>query len=118
MIGGQNASREFLTRTLDLPPYTRREVDGDFYSVVFVHVKSRPDARLGIYSPSRKETYLVDPGQWSNIWIYGMDIYLTGWISRAEFRQRASLGRPRVLQGIRVTGGCLPGSARSGGIRK
>jgi len=98
VIGGQDASREFFTGTLDLPPHTRREVDGDFYSVVFVHVKSRPDARLGIYSPSRKETYLVDPGQWSNIWIYGLDIYLTGWISHAEFRQRASL----VQEGSRV----------------
>ncbi len=98
VIGGQDADREFLTRTLELPPHTRREVDGDFYSLVFVHVNSRPDARLGIYSPSRNETYLVNPGQWSNIWIYGLDIYLTGWISRAEFRQRASL----VPEGSRV----------------
>jgi len=98
VIGGQDAGREFLTRTLDLPPHTRREVDGDFYSVVFVHVTSRPDARLGVFSPSRKETYLIESGQWSNIWIYGLDIYLTGWMSRAEFRQRASL----VQEGSRV----------------
>ena len=98
VIGGQDAGREFLTRTLDLPPHTRREVVGDFYSVVFVHVTSRPDARLGVFSPSRKETYLIESGQWSNIWIYGLDIYLTGWMSRAEFRQRASL----VQEGSRV----------------
>ena len=98
VIGGQDAGREFLTRTLDLPPHTRREVDGDFYSVVFVHVTSRPDARLGVFSPSRKETYLIESGQWSNIWIYGLDIYLTGRMSRAEFRQRASL----VQEGSRV----------------
>ena len=98
VIGGQDAGREFLTRTLDLPPHTRREVDGDFYSLVFVHVTSRPDARLGVFSPSRKETYLIESGQWSNIWIYGLDIYLTGWMSRAEFRQRASL----VQEGSRV----------------
>ena len=35
---------------------------------------------------------------WSNIWVYGMDIYLTGWISRGEFRRRASL----IHEGSRV----------------
>jgi hypothetical protein len=98
VIGGQDAGREYLMRTLDLPPHTRQEVDGDFYSVAFVHARLKPGARLGIYSPSRKETYLIESGEWSNIWIYGMDIYLTGWISRAEFRQRASL----IQEGSRV----------------
>ena len=39
----------------------------------------------------RKETYLIEPIAWSNIWVYGMDIYLAGWITREEFRRRASL---------------------------
>jgi len=87
-----------MTRSLELPPHTRLELDGDFYSVAFVNVENKPDARLGIHSPSRKETYLIEPGEWSNIWIYGMDIYLTGWISRAEFRKRATL----IQEGSRV----------------
>jgi hypothetical protein len=91
VIGGQDTSREFFTQTLDLPPNTRLKVDGDFYSLAFIHVNFKPDARLGIYSPSRKETYLIEPNEWSNIWIYGMDIYLTGWISHAEFYRRALL---------------------------
>lgn len=98
VIGGQNTNREFLTHTLDLPPNTRIKVDGDFYSLAFIHVNFQPSARLGIYSPSRKETYLIEPNEWSNIWIYGMDIYLTGWISRAEFRRRALL----IKEGSRV----------------
>jgi hypothetical protein len=97
-IGGQDTNREYITRTLDLQPHTRQEVDGDFYSVAFFHVKSKPGARLGVYSPSRKETYLIESSEWSNIWVYGLDIYLAGWISRAEFRQRASL----LQEGARV----------------
>ena len=38
------------------------------------------------------------PIAWSNIWVYGMDIYLTGWISREEFRRRANL----IHEGSRV----------------
>ncbi len=97
-IGGQNAAREFLTFSLDLPPRTRKVVDADFYSLAYLHVKSRPGARLGIYFPSRRETYLINSNQWSNIWIYGMDIYLAGWISQSEFRQRACL----IPEGSRV----------------
>jgi hypothetical protein len=90
-IGGQDAGREFLTSSLVLPPRTRSVVDADFYSLAYLHVKSRPRARLGVFSASRDETYLVRPAEWSNIWVYGMDIYLTGWISRSDYRQRASL---------------------------
>jgi hypothetical protein len=97
-IGGQNAAREFFTLSLDLPPRTRRELGADFYSLAYLHVKSRPGARLGIYFPSRKETYLINSNEWSNIWIYGMDIYLAGWISQSEFRQRARL----IPEGSRV----------------
>lgn len=97
-IGGQGADREFLTCSLDLPPRTRIVAKGDFYSLAYLHVKTQPDAQFGVFSPSRKETYLVNPGEWGNIWIYGMDIYLAGWISRYEFRQRASL----IPEGSRV----------------
>jgi hypothetical protein len=32
--------------------------------------------------------------EWKNIWVYGMDIILAGFISRGEFRQRAKLIAP------------------------
>ena len=97
-IGGQDAGREFITTSLILPPHTRTVVDTDFYSLAYLHVNSKPGARLGMFSASRNETCLIGPAEWSNIWIYGMDIYLAGWISRSEFRQRASL----IPEGSRV----------------
>jgi hypothetical protein len=97
-IGGQGANREFLTFSLDLPPRTRIETRMDFYSVAYLHAKPQPGAQLGIFSPSRRETYLINSGEWGNIWIYDSDIYLAGWISRSEFRQRASL----IPEGSRV----------------
>ena len=90
-IGGQDADHDFLTRSLELPPHTRVQTDAGYYSLAYVHVKSKPSARVGIHSPVRRETYLIQPFDWGNIWIYGMRIYLTGWITREEFRQRASL---------------------------
>ncbi len=97
-IGGQDSGREFVTRSVELPPHTRVEVDAEFYSLAYAHVKSRPKARLGLHSPSQKETYVIESIAWSNIWVYGMDIYLTGWIARADFRRRAHL----IREGSRV----------------
>jgi hypothetical protein len=97
-IGGQDSSRDFMTRPLELPPHTRLEVNGNFYSLAYIHVESKPKARLGVYSPTRRETYLIEPIAWSNIWVYGLDIYLAGWITREEFRYRASL----IQEGSRV----------------
>lgn len=90
-VGGQDANREYVTRTVQLPPRTRVEIEGDFYSVACVHADARPDARLGIHSTSKHETCIIQPVDWGNIWVYGMRIYLAGWMVRDEFRQKASL---------------------------
>lgn len=91
-IGGQNAERDFITRAIELPPRQRIEVvDAGFHSLAYLHAKSRPASRLGLHSPTHKETYIIKPTSWGNIWVYGMDIYLAGWISYGEFRRRAKL---------------------------
>ena len=99
-IGGQAASRDFLTRTVELPPRIRVRVDDDFYAVSSIHVNQLPGARVGIHSPYMREPYIVDPFAWGNIWLYGMDIILTGYIPYDEFRQKSSQIAPgsRVFQ--------------------
>jgi hypothetical protein len=99
-LGGQDAAREFIRRSVELPPRRRFEIGGDFYALAYLHCAEKPRARLGIHSGSRNETHIVEPAEWGNIWVYGMDIFLTGWITRREFRSRASLLREgsRVFQ--------------------
>jgi hypothetical protein len=93
-ISGQDSGRGNLTRLVNLPPKTRVTVDDPFYSVTALHVKNIPSARLGIHFPAYKETHVIPPLEWGNIWVYGMDIILTGFISHGEFRQRAKLLPP------------------------
>lgn len=97
-IGGQDSERNFITRSIELPPRQRIQVSADFHSLAYLHPESRPEGRIGIHSSAHKETYLVKPKTWSNIWVYGMDIFLAGWISRGEFRRRARL----IHEGRRV----------------
>ncbi|GAB4421316.1 MAG: hypothetical protein Kow002_10170 [Anaerolineales bacterium] len=99
-IGGQDADREFVTRTVALPPRTRVKVEDDFYAVSSIHIQKLPAARVGIHSPHMGAVYIIDPFSWGNIWFYGMNITLTGYISYDEFRQRCSQIQPgsRVFQ--------------------
>ncbi|MEW5830994.1 MAG: hypothetical protein AB1846_19045 [Chloroflexota bacterium] len=88
-LGGQDSERQFITRSLCLPPLERLSLPPDFYSLSCIHVDRPPEARIGIHSPNRGETRVVSPHEWGNIWVYGMDIYLTGYLSHDEFRRRA-----------------------------
>lgn len=99
-LSGQDEGRGFLTRTLELPPLTRVAVEDPFFALSSVHVRSLPEARLGIRSPTRRETHVITPIEWGNIWVYGMGVLLTGYLSRDEFRRRASFIQPgsRVFQ--------------------
>jgi hypothetical protein len=89
-INGQDKDREFLTRRVELPARTRVIIQDEFHSVSSIHIQNMPEARLGLHSGVRKETYLIQPMDWGNIWVYGMDIWLAGYIEREEFSHRAS----------------------------
>ena len=89
-IGGQDEGREMRSFTVDLPPRTRVEIPNGCFSLSYIHTKSSRPARMGIYTPRRKETYLIGARDWGNIWIYGADVLLAGYTTREEFRHRAS----------------------------
>ncbi|HLF75432.1 MAG TPA: hypothetical protein VI524_13840 [Anaerolineales bacterium] len=89
-IGGQDEGREMLSRLVEVPPRTRIEIGDGFFSLSYIHIKSLPDARIGVHSPARKETHLISGTDWGNIWVYGMDVLLAGYLAREEFSRRAS----------------------------
>ena len=97
-LNGQTEDREFVSETLVLPPRTRVEATNNFHALAAIHVQSPPDGRVAVHSPARRDTYIIHPLEWGNLWVYGMDIFLTGWIPRDEFRRRADL----IREGTRV----------------
>ena len=89
-IGGQDADRKFISETLTLSPLTRTFAENSYYSLAYVHADSIPEARVGLRGASRGEAYLIQPHEWGNIWIYGLEIWLAGYLAQDEFRRRAS----------------------------
>jgi len=88
-LGGQDGERKICSCTVELPPRTRFEIQNEFFSLSHVHVKSVPTARVGIHCPARKLTLTIGAPAWGNLWIYGRDIWLAGYITREEFSRRA-----------------------------
>ncbi len=97
-IGGQDAGREIRSQIVEIPPGTRVRVDDGFHSLAYIHSRTIPNARLGIHSPRRKESHIIEASDWGNIWVYGMDILLAGFLTREEFNARAGF----IHEGARV----------------
>jgi hypothetical protein len=88
--GGQTGGKEFETERLFLEPNQRASFQKDFYSLAYVYSPRVPAGQVGLYSPRLDQVLIIQPGDWGNIWVYGMEIVLAGYITVGEFRQKAA----------------------------
>jgi len=91
-LGGLNEKRNFIRSQVQLQPRTRTIVTDEFYSLAYIHNLDHPNARLGIHSPRIQhlsQMHIIQPADWGNVWVYVMDIWLTGWLNLDEYRRRA-----------------------------
>lgn len=96
-IGGQDEKRAALVERLWLEPRVRAETQHEFYSLLYVHPTRWPKNAIGVRSPQLQDTRLIGTRDWANIWVYGMEVMLTGWITKGDFRkqsQRLPSGSP------------------------
>ena len=89
-LTGQAEGREFLSCKVELPPRMRVLVREPFFALTSVHIPKLIEGRLGIHSSRRKETHIIHWHEWGNLWVYGMEIVLAGYVARSDFRRRAS----------------------------
>ena len=95
-VSGQAESRELKRETVSLPPKTKVKLNESFYAVTALHVRRMPEARVGIRCEKMNEAHIVAPGEWGNIWVYGLDVFMAGHIGYEEFGQRASMLLPNA----------------------
>jgi len=88
-LGGQDADGAFLAKRLTLKPRKRLVTEAGFHTLAYVHVSHLPQGQLGVHSPMRDETHLISPYDFGNIWFYGMRVILAGYLTRAQFREKA-----------------------------
>ncbi len=88
-LGGQDVDRNFVSERITLEPRERVQRHASLYTLAYVHIDKMPRARIGIHSPKLDETYIIPSNEWGNIWFYGMSVILTGYLTQAQFRQKA-----------------------------
>lgn len=97
-LGGQDKVHKFRTEHLILNPQIRVTAKQKFATLSYLYTPNFPDGMVGVHSSTLDDTYLVEPLEWHNIWVYGMEIVFGGFITRGEFRQNAT----RLPVGSRV----------------
>ena len=88
--GGQDARHLFQTEQVSLHPGVRTHLQTEFYSLAYLHTTKMPAGRVGFHSQRLDQLCIVQPPQWGNIWVYGMSIFYTGYVTCGEFRRRAA----------------------------
>ncbi|KXK13508.1 MAG: hypothetical protein UZ14_CFX002001587 [Chloroflexi bacterium OLB14] len=86
---GQDEGRVMKRKVISLHPKTKINLDENFYAINAIHVKHMPNARIGIKCEAQRDAYIISHFDWANIWVYGMDIFLCGFLSYEEFSQQA-----------------------------
>ena len=84
---GCNIHRQFQTERSILMPNSQLHLKKDFYTLSYIHTPNLPDGAIQVYSSFLKENYLVSRHAWNNLWIYGMDIIIGGYVTRVEYQK-------------------------------
>jgi hypothetical protein len=88
-FGGLDTDQKFFTEQVMLEPKVRTRLKSKFHTLSYLYCPKIPTGILGVYGTQKDETHLVNPAEWGNIWVYGMQIYFVGYMTRGEFREKA-----------------------------
>lgn len=88
-VTGSDKSKVILKEQIHLAPLRKVASQAEFYSLNLLSITQEPGARITVYSPQIKKIYHIDGPKWVNIWVYGMEIILAGFITFGEIKRSA-----------------------------
>lgn len=95
-VGGLDMERRFLQDSLQLAPGQRQTLDSGLFSLSYLRAAALPEARLGVHSAGAGLRQIAAPKEWGNLWVYGQQIVLLGYLSGRDLltRRRRRAGLP------------------------
>jgi hypothetical protein len=87
-IDGLDANRKFQTEQITLNSGVETTGMRDFNTLGFLHTTRLPEGNLSAQSQVMKASHQIQPIHWSNIWVYGMQITLAGYLTCGELLNR------------------------------
>ena len=77
------------TYELTLPEKQRLTPPPRWAELYAVSTAEVPQGRLGMSQQGVKEPLIVHPTQWGNLWLYGLEVWWLGYLTRRAFDQQA-----------------------------
>ncbi len=88
-LGGQDVRGELLVEEIVLSPRQRVNTHNEFYTLLFAQTKDTPFGELVVTSAALPQDERIGMADWTNLWLYNGWVYLTGFMTKGEFRARA-----------------------------
>ena len=88
-LGGLDEHGRFVQETLKLNPQNRVESNQNYTALFYVRPLQWLDGELGITYATLHKPEIISPNDWQNIWLYGRQIFLCGWMNKREFRKKS-----------------------------
>lgn len=104
VVGGRDPEGKFCEEEISLKPRLRTQLAKPYQSLAYLRASQPIPAQVGLSAKVLKRPTIARPAQWGNIWIYGMEVVLVGYLSRDEFRRQGTL-RTNEAAGMPVTHG-------------
>lgn len=84
-LGGLSSNRNYVIKTLQFNSEMSVTFEGEFFSLHYLGTKGLPTGKIYLTSMDRKITYTILPGDWRNIWVYGLEIIIPGFITCGDY---------------------------------
>ncbi|MDD5467726.1 MAG: hypothetical protein PHS96_07950 [Anaerolineales bacterium] len=96
VLGGLGSERSFQNESLSLRTQAPIVPRQEYFALTYLHAARPPAQEIEISSSRFSRPLVVAPAQWGNIWIYGRQVILLGYLSRREIRLSLLSSRPRL----------------------
>ncbi len=90
-MGDRDLDGNFQEEKLVLQPHRWIPLECSYQSLAYLRLDHPITSPITLSNKVQKVPCIIQPGQWGNIWIYGMEIILAGYLSRLEFRRKAAI---------------------------
>lgn len=88
-IGGQDVNKDSIEEEYVIHPGETIQTKNEFFTVLFLQTTDTLSGELIIHCLEKNKTEEVDLADWGNIWVYDSQVYITGLMSKGEFKRRS-----------------------------
>ena len=96
-LGGLDEGRRFIHYDLHLLAGQRQSLESGLFSLSYLRAKTLPGGRLGVSSAGTGLRHIAAPKEWGNLWVYGRQIVLLGYLPGRDL-----LGKRRDRRGTEL----------------